>query len=346
MRKILKIATWSFILSPFAFIFGFIAFLRNVAFNLNILKTYVIPTKSIVVGNLAVGGTGKTPHVFYISNLLSKKFKVSILSRGYGRQSKGFKMVFANSLSNQVGDEPLLLKNRLNEVEVAVCESRKQGIIQLNKQFGSDVIVLDDAFQHRKVRAGLNILLTEFHRPYFNDFPMPVGRLREFRSGKKRADVVIVTKCPDKVSENEKEFFIQKIGLNSDHIFFSKIVYAPIQPFSVIRRQSFKSILLVSAIADDTKIVEYLSDSFSVKTFKFRDHHTFTKEDITKIHLKFELLPLEDAIILTTEKDFVKLREFNEVIDSKYPWCFLPIDIQIDRENEFNQLLINYVGTI
>lgn len=345
MRKILK-SIIPLIFAPFALLFGLVTYLRNSAFNLNFFKTYKIPTKSILVGNLAVGGTGKTPHVFYISNLLSKKFKVSILSRGYGRLSKGFKTVFANSFSDQVGDEPLLLKNRLNHVEVAVCESRKDGVMQLNKLFESDVIVLDDAFQHRKVKAGLSILLTEFNRPFFNDFPMPSGRLREFRLGKKRADLVVVTKCPEKLSEQEKRFFIDKIGFKPSNVFFSKIVYAPFQPFSSVKLSSFKSVLLVSAIADDSKIVEYLSNSFYVKTFKFRDHHIFTKEDITKIHLKFEPLPLNDTIILTTEKDFVKLREFDEVINSKYPWYFLPIDIEIDREIEFNQKLISYVGTI
>ena len=337
---------WKFFFAPLAIIYGLITYLRNLFFDLNLFKSYTIPIKSIVIGNLSVGGTGKTPHVFYISNLLSKQFKTSILSRGYGRKSVGYFDVLEESLASQVGDEPLLLKNRLTKNDVAVCESRENGVKQLIHKFAPDVIVLDDALQHRKVKAGLNLLLTEFSRPFFNDFVMPMGRLREFTSGKKRADIVVVTKCPENISLIKKEEFISKIGINPALVFFSKIVYAPIQPFSITRIESFKSILLVSAIADDSKIVEYLSKSFSVKTSKFRDHHTFTKEDITKIHLKFELLPKNNSIILTTEKDFVKLREFDEVINGKYPWFFLPIDIEIDREFEFNQLLINYVGTI
>jgi tetraacyldisaccharide 4'-kinase len=337
---------WTFVFAPLAIIYGIITYVRNLLFDFNLIKSYKIPIKSIVVGNLSVGGTGKTPHVFYISNLLSKQFKTSILSRGYGRKTAGYLDVFEESLANQVGDEPLLLKNRLIKNNVAVCESREIGVKQLIDKFAPDVIVLDDALQHRKVKAGLNILLTEFNRPFFSDFVMPMGRLREFTSGKKRADLVVVTKCPEVISLNKKEEFINKIGVNSSRIFFSKIVYAPLQSFSITRIESFESILLVSAIADDSQIVEYLSKSFSVKTSKFRDHHTFTKEDITKIHLKFELLPKNNSIILTTEKDFVKLRGFDEVIKGKYPWFFLPIDIEIDREFEFNQLLINYVGTI
>ena len=335
------------LLAPLAFIFGTITYLRNKLYDFNVLTSYKIPLKSIVVGNLSVGGTGKTPHVFYVTDLLSKRFKTAILSRGYGRITNGFHKVSINSKAIEVGDEPLLLKRRLGEkVFVSVCEDRKAGVEKIISDYEPNLIVLDDAFQHRKITAGVNILLTEFKRPYFSDFPMPMGRLREFTGGKKRGDLFLVTKCPSNLTENQKIDFISKMGVEINSVFFSKIKYAPFQCFSSIQIDNIQNVLLVTAIADDSLIVEHLSDSFSVKTFKFRDHHAFTREDIKKIHLKFELLPAANSIILTTEKDFVKLSEFDEVINGKYPWYFLPIDIEIDREEDFNQILINYVGSI
>lgn len=338
---------WSFILAPFSFFFGCITYIRNKLFDFHVFKSHEIKSKSILVGNLSVGGTGKTPHVFYIADFLSKKYKIAILSRGYGRISKGYFEVFSESKANEVGDEPLLLKKRTGkDITVAVCEDRITGVNLLQDSIHPDLILLDDAFQHRKVKAGLNILLTEFNRPFFKDFPMPMGRLREFRIGKKRADIFIVTKCPEVLMDSQKEFFIKGIGVSAEKVFFSKIIYAPFQSFSIKQIENIKSILLVTAIADDIKIVEHLSNTFFVKTIKFRDHHVFTKEDIRKIHLKFEQLPNNDAVILTTEKDVVKLKEFDEVVNGNYPWYFLPMDIEIDRENEFNQILNKYVGTI
>lgn len=337
---------WSFLLFPIALMYGLVTFIRNKLYDLNIFKSFQIPVKSIIVGNLSVGGTGKTPHVFFIANLLSSKIETAILSRGYGRKSTGYKEVFNSSQAVEVGDEPLLLKSRLNSIPVIVSESRKLGVKKMIRDFAVKLIVLDDAFQHRKVKAGLNILLTEFHRPYFNDYPLPMGRLREFRIGYKRSNIVIVTKCPSEISEIEKEYFIKKIGIESSRIFFSKIKYSPFISFSKNTITKVKSMLLVTAIADDIKIIQFLSPSYSVKTFKFRDHHSFTEEDIRKIHLKFELLPKEESIILTTEKDYVKLKEYDVVTKGIYPWYFLPIDIEVDRENEFNKLLVDYVGSI
>ncbi len=341
-----KMFRWTFILFPFSLIYGIIMSIRNFLYDLGVFKEFKIPIKSIVVGNLSVGGTGKTPHVFYIAKLLEQKYKTAILSRGYGRESRGFFEVKLNSKANQVGDEPLLLKSRLENVDVVVCESRKEGVLRIQQDYHSEVIVLDDAFQHRKVKAGLSVLLTEYHKPFFYDFMMPLGRLREFKSGYHRAEIIIVTKCPNQITDSEKNLFITKLNIDPQKVFFSKIVYSPFKSFSNKQIEKMKTVFLVTAIADDTKIVEYLSNSFSVKTYKFRDHHTFTEEDITKIHLKFDVLQKEDSIILTTEKDFVKLKEFNSVKESHYPWYFMPIDIEIDRENEFNQLIEDYVGTV
>jgi tetraacyldisaccharide 4'-kinase len=337
---------WTFLLLPFSILFGLITFIRNLFYDFGLFSYYKIPIKSILIGNLSVGGTGKTPHVYYISKYLSTKFKIAILSRGYGRKSKGYFDVLSESKALEVGDEPLLLKSRLLNVHVAVSESREFGVNKLIDKYKPEVVVLDDAFQHRRVKAGLSIILTEFNKPYFNDFLMPTGRLREFSIGKKRADIVIVTKCPDVLNTDEKARFIEKLKFNPSKVFFSKIVYSPIQSFSNYQIDSIKSVFLVTAIADDSKIVEYLSRFFSVKTFKFRDHHTFTEEDITKIHLKFDVLRKEGSIILTTEKDFVKLKEFSIVKEGQYPWYYLPINIEIDREIEFNQILENYVGTV
>jgi tetraacyldisaccharide 4'-kinase len=337
----------TFFLAPFSFVFGLISYFRNKLYDFQVFKSFSISVKSIVVGNLSVGGTGKTPHVYYIAKKISSKYNTAILSRGYGRKTKGYFEVFNESKANQVGDEPLLLKKRIgSNVIVAVCEDRHRGINILKDSHQPEIIILDDAFQHRKVKAGLNILLTEFNRPFYKDFPMPLGRLREFRSGKNRADIFIVTKCPNKLTNAQKEHFINNIGVSAENVFFSKIIYSSFQSFSLKQISTVKYILLVTAIADDLKIIELLSPVYSVKTFKFRDHHTFTKADIKKIHLKFDLLPSNESMILTTEKDFVKLKEFDEVANGNYPWYFLPIDIEVDREEEFNQILNNYVGTI
>jgi tetraacyldisaccharide 4'-kinase len=339
--------SWKIILLPFSLLYGLILSIRNFLFDKGVFKSFKIPVKSIVVGNLSVGGTGKTPHVYYISSLLSTIYKTAILSRGYGRKSKGYIEVTENTNSSNVGDESLLLKLRLkNQVDVAVCESREFGVKKIIEDFDSEVIVLDDAFQHRKVTPGMSILLTEFDQPYYDDYPMPMGRLREFKSGKNRANVLVFTKCPDKVDNVLKNKLIVKSGFDASSVFFSRIVYGEFVSFSDNLVQNIKNVLLVTAIANDTKIVKKLSESYNVKTIKFKDHHLFSKEDIQKIHLKFELLPKSYSVIVTTEKDFVKLKEFDEVVNGEYPWCFLPINIEIDRKNEFNQLIKDYVGTI
>jgi tetraacyldisaccharide 4'-kinase len=335
------------ILFPFSLIYGSITFLRNIFFDLGFFKHFIIPVKSIVVGNLTVGGTGKTPHVIYLAKLLSESEKLAVLSRGYGRKSKGYLDVLTQSDPKLVGDEPLLIKKSISsKANVAVCESRKEGILKLMKDFNSNLIILDDAFQHRKVKAGMNILLTEMNRPYFNDYVMPLGRLREFSFGKKRADMLIVTKCNSNVSQSFKNQFIAKSSFSADNVFFSSIKYGDFIFFSKVQSFVPRFIFLVTAIASDLKIIEHLDENFSVKTLKFPDHHSYTIEDIQKIHLKFDTLPKGETLILTTEKDFMKLNTFSEVKDSTIPWAYLPIEVEIDREKDFINKIQNYVGAV
>ena len=199
-----------FILFPFAIIYGCITWMRNKFFDWGLKKEEKIPFPSICVGNLSVGGTGKTPHVLLLNQWLSEEKKVTIISRGYGRKTKGLIWADENSNADTIGDEPMLFHLAQPEPTVIVPEKRVEAVNALQaKNTENTVVLLDDAFQHRHVKAGLNILLCDFNAPYFHDFMLPTGNLREFRSGAKRADIVIVTKCPDKISNQQKEVFLQ-----------------------------------------------------------------------------------------------------------------------------------------
>lgn len=338
---------WRILLFPFGFLYGIITAVRNLLFDFGIKKTYKIPVKSICVGNLSVGGTGKTPHVAYLAALLQTRFEVQILSRGYGRSTKGFIMLDENADSEMVGDEPLLYFRNFPSVTVAVCESRKTGIQNLLKLKEPDVVLLDDAFQHRPVKAGLNILLTDFKTPYYKDLMLPAGDLREWKCGKKRADIVIVTKCPENISNTVKQKMIQRLQFKPSSIYFSKIKYGSLLPFENGASENFQNILLVTGIANPLPLEIQLRQKYNVELIKFPDHHAFTLEDIGKIHKKFDTFATENKVIVTTEKDFVRLMHpelKNSVLQR--PWFYQEITIEIDRETEFKKEITDYVETV
>lgn len=337
------------LLFPFALIYGFIIWTRNKLFDWEFFSVYTPPVKSIVVGNLSVGGTGKTPHVVFLVDFLSKNYVTAILSRGYGRKTKGF--FKANSLSTalSIGDEPLQYYKRYgNKVSVVVCESRKEGVKRITQSQKMDVIVLDDAFQHRKVKAGFSILLMDYSKPFYKDFMLPTGDLREFTIGKKRADRLVVTKCPDLLSEIEKNEIIIRSGFSASSVYFSKIIYGEVVSFDNQSMEINHNVLLVTGIANPIPLSKHLlSINFRVEMMNFPDHHTFTLSDIQKIHTKFEGLEDSTAVIMTTEKDFMRLQAIltkEELV--KYPWCYVPITIEIDRKKEFIDEIISYVDTI
>lgn len=296
------------ILFPFAILYGFITSIRNFLFDKGILKSYAFDIPVIVVGNLSVGGTGKTPQIEYLIRLLSPKYKVATLSRGYKRQSEGF--VLADSSSNAVilGDEPFQFYSKFKSIQVAVDADRKNGIEQLLSQTNKpDVILLDDAFQHRKVKAGFYILLTSYGDLYSDDFMLPTGNLRESRSGAKRANVVIVTKCPSTLSLDEQNKIKNQLQLDSNQeLYFSYIdyddsVYSEDKSMKVSEIKNMDKLLL-AGIAKPEPFFNHLQSKNDDKLV-FPDHHHFTENELLEIKNKSQ-----NKIIITTEKDYVRLK--------------------------------------
>lgn len=342
--------TWKIILFPFAFLFGLVTFVRNKCFDFGLLKSHKISGKSIVVGNLSVGGTGKSPHVLYLANLLASDSTSecpSILSRGYGRKTKGLLEVSEMESALNVGDEPLMFKKRMgSQAQVVVCEKRVDGVEYIRRTQPKSTIILDDAFQHRHVKAGFNILLTDFNRPYYDDFMLPMGFLREWRIGRFRSDCVVVTKCPSYLAERDKRHIRRRLKLGNKHIFFSSVQYADMISFGRTQER-YSKILLVTGIANPKPLENQLSQYGDTAILKFKDHHNFTREDIDAIHAKFDTFAHEDSIIVTTEKDFVRLDSLLTADErQKYPWYFQSISIKIDEEEKFNALIKVYVDSI
>ena len=338
------------ILLPFSLIYGCVMMVRNGLFDKNIKPVTEVGSAVISVGNLSVGGTGKTPHVEFLLNALSKKYKTAVLSRGYGRESKGFVKVNANAEVNKVGDEALNYAQKFEgKVEVAVCEKRVEGAKQLlAKHPETEVIVLDDAYQHRYIHRDCNILLTEFNKPFFKDFVLPAGRLREFRWGKHRADVVIVTKSPSNLSETRKKKFVSRLKLKSTvPIFFSSITYGNLVHLEDKTVTSApKEILLVTGIGNPQPLISHLKQYSKVTHLKFGDHHDYTVKDIEKIHKLFGNFASAEKIIVTTEKDAVRL--MNSKIKTNiqsYPWYYQAMTVKIEDENKLLKKIYSYVNT-
>lgn len=335
-----------FFLFPFALLYGFIIGIRNVLFDLKILKSRKHSIKLIVVGNLSMGGTGKSPVTLYLASLLSDKLNVAILSRGYGRKTRGYKHVELNSLASEVGDEPLMFKSICgNKIQVAVCEDRNKGVEEIQTSFPkTNLIILDDAFQHRKIHSGFSILLTTYDNPFFRDLILPMGTMREFRSAARRADVLLVTKCPEDISIYDKIDFQNNLDKYHKPVFFSRINYGELIGVTY-EIQRIKRVLVVAGIANPFGMIERLNGIYQVETFIFSDHHEFTQDEIERIHRKFDTFACEETAIVTTQKDFMRLKDKMEIWDIvKYPWYVLPISIEIENEKEFNKLIVDYVG--
>lgn len=336
------------LLFPFAILFGFITSLRNYLYDKGILKSYSFDIPVIAVGNLSVGGTGKTPQIEYLIRLLSPNYKVATLSRGYKRKSEGFILADAATTAEILGDEPFQYFKKFPDIQVAVDADRKNGIEQLlNQKSRPEIILLDDAFQHRKVKAGFYILLTAYEDLFCDDFMLPTGNLRESRNGAKRANSIIVTKCPPYISELEQEDISVKLRKyllrrndNKVEIFFSSIdyddkVYNDTKSLAVSDLKLTPKMLL-AGIAKPKSFFDYLqTDKDEVITFS--DHHYFSESDI--LNIKSQAI---DKIIVTTEKDFVRL---NSKILRKQLY-YLPIKCKlISNQDYFNQLVLNYVTT-
>ena len=333
------------ILFPFAIIYALITEVRNFLYDKGVLKSYQFDIPVISVGNLNVGGSGKTPQIEYLIRLLQKDFKIAVISRGYKRLTRGFIEADKNSTPEIIGDEPYQIYRKFKNVIVAVGENRVNAVHQVLKKHKPDVILLDDAFQHRRIKPGLQILLTPCKHLFYKDRILPVGNLRELRKNVRRADMVIVSKIPDnfdKTTENNIRQNIKKYTVKP--VFFSKINYAPYitnekKQLSIKDLTGYK-ILLVTGIADPSPLYAFLSKkNINFEGLKFSDHHRFTANDIKHIEKKFAGLTSTKKLILTTEKDFVKLSP-NIKADFLY---YLPVQTEIINSKEFNKKVIDYV---
>jgi tetraacyldisaccharide 4'-kinase len=341
------------ILLPFAIIFGCITFVRNKLFDWKILPSekYNIPV--ISVGNLSVGGTGKTPQVEYIIQLLLNKYKVATLSRGYKRTTHGFRLATKESTYKEIGDESLLFKNKFSDIHVAVDENRRNGIKILMKHFPElEVIILDDAFQHRYVIPGLSILTTDFHNIYANNFLLPSGTLREFKCGAKRADIIIVTKTRKVFSPITKRRLTGLIKpMSHQYLFFTYIDYGeiiPLNPKDVsLLKEDIKTILMFSGIANSYPLQEHLRNQCNeLVIMDYPDHHAYTMKDLDNIKDNFDRIFIKNKIIVTTEKDAIRLKnsEFSSII-KKLPIFYIPIEIKFHKGDNaiFDARIIEYV---
>lgn len=318
------------LLYPLSVVYGGVLRIRNFLFDKNFLKSASFNFPIICVGNLAVGGTGKTPMTEYLVELLRGKFKVATLSRGYKRKTKGFAIATSRTTANEIGDEPMQFHLKFPDITVAVGEERLVAIPQLlHERPETEVIILDDAFQHRQVRAGLNIVLTEYDRPYHSDRVLPAGNLRDVVSSAARADIIVVTKCPSDLTEEKANGFTQKLRVSSDQeVYFTHIVYA--SPLHLFNQQPIEvgddvAVLLVCGIANPEPLKRYVLSRFkNVEILQYRDHHIFRTDDMITIKEKLEKMPGREKIVLTTEKDGVRLVKFRIEMED-FPIYVLPI---------------------
>ncbi len=300
--------------------------IRNICYDKKWLKSISYPLPVFCVGNLSMGGTGKSPMIEYLIRFLKDDYQIGVLSRGYKRKTSGFREVLESSKVENVGDEPLQFKKKFPKIVVAVCANRREGIDRIKSNV--DLILLDDAFQHRKVNASKNILLTSYHNLYVNDCVLPVGNLRESKKGARRADIVVVTKCPEQHSYAKLKEIQNDLNLLSEQkVYFSKITYDKLiygitekLPLSHLKNKKFT---LVTGIADSNPLVNFLTKKqLDFNHQKFPDHHHFSDPEIERLK--------ECNIILTTEKDFVRLQPRFK----NFPIYYLPIKTTIIEEQE------------
>ncbi len=337
------------LLFPISILYGLITYLRNKFYDIGLFKVTEFDMPIISVGNLSMGGTGKTPHIEYLIRLLSKNYRVATLSRGYGRKTKGFFIADGLTNAQDVGDEPMQFHQKFNNVTVAVDANRVEGVNEiLSADVETEVILLDDAFQHRRIKPGFQILLTPFNDLFTDDYVFPSGRLREFKTGKSRADVVVVTKCPEEISKQKSLEITKKIGLGeSQELFFSKIIYGDVV-FGWDKILDFDDlieykVLLVTGIANPTSLINHLkSYDITFKHLKFADHHNFSVNDVLKINSDFVNLGSGKKIILTTEKDYVRLST-TSIHRSNLMYLPISVDFLNGDKVKFDKKITDYV---
>ena len=345
LRKIL--------LTPFSWLYGIGVWIHTYLYSKNILRSTKFDFPIIAVGNISAGGTGKTPHIIYLAKYLREYIPVAILSRGYGRKTRGYLYVQASMPAKAVGDEPLLFKTLMPEVHVAVCEQRIYGVPELLTDApDTKVILLDDAFQHRAIVPGYNIILTEFTKPYTQDQLLPAGHLREPKNAVKRSDIVIVTKCPDNLSVDDAQKLATQLDLMPhQNLYFSKMKYGAIYPLLQdmpnIENWDQYTVLVYCGIATPHYMIDYVKKNVKeVFSLIENDHHHFEKEDILKLYNHVSKINNPKKIILTTEKDAVRLHPLKEhILKNELQIYVLPIEIEIlfDKKEAFEIDIRNFL---
>lgn len=347
------------LLLPFSFLYGIITFIRNVLFNIGILKSKNFNTYSISVGNITVGGTGKTPHIEYLIQLFKESKKIATLSRGYKRQTKGYVEANSKSTYKDIGDEPMQFQTKFPEVAVVVDEDRRRGISTIEKNIAPNLILLDDCFQHRWVKPNLNIVLIEYSSVGDSQFMLPSGELREWKSGTKRADIIVVTKSPAIYSPIEHRRIKELINpLSHQATFFSFIDYKPIKAFnkkaeSILEKEGFKledyKALVLAGIAKTGPLIDHLQkQAKDVLTAEYSDHHSFKPADIVRVTNQFNEIISQNKVIITTEKDAMRLKDDRLApLLEEFPIFYIPIEIKFHKVNEeertFDQTIIEHV---
>lgn len=342
------------LLYPLSLIYSVLLFLRHKLFDFNIIKSKSFDIPVICIGNLSFGGTGKTPHTEYLIRLLSKSMKVAVLSRGYGRKTKGFIMAHEGMTHEDVGDEPMQYFTKFPDIIVAVDEKRADGIKKLLElEEKPDVILLDDAFQHRYVKPGFNILLTDYHNLYSKDVLTPTGNLRDIKYAARRANIIVVTKCPTVLDPYTKRNIINSLKPeNYQKVVFSSISFDELTPVNeaaqAVNVCDNRSIFLFCGIANPYPLEDYIKRRTNSLTIThFKDHHNFVDKDIFDIISTYEHIIGRRKIAVTTEKDFMRLANNSYFCKFKnVPLFTIPIKVRFNDDNEkiFNTEIFDYVG--
>ena len=344
--------SFRYLLLPLAFLYGVVIWLRNWMYDVKIIKSASFNFPIICVGNLAVGGTGKTPMTEFLVEFLQYRYKTATLSRGYKRKTKGFAIADEKSTAIDIGDEPMQFHRKFPANTVAVGEERLVAIPQLlHQRPATEVIILDDAFQHRTVSAGLNVVLTECKNLYTRDFMMPAGDLRDVRSSIKRAHIVVVTKCPPGFTAQDRDDTIKELDLLPHQaVFFTEILYG--KPYHLFNNSScdfneHTDVLLLCGIANPKPLKDFLASYVrSYDMLRYADHHIFSTQELLDIKKHFESIESGSKIIITTEKDAVRLQKFEKEL-LQYPIYALPIrhHFLFGGEHEFRQKITSFIDS-
>jgi len=337
------------LLLPFSFLYGFVILVRNLLFDTNLLPSTGFRIPVISVGNITAGGTGKTPHIEWLIRQLKNDYRLAVLSRGYKRKTRGFLLVSRHSLVSETGDEALQIKTKFPEIKVAVDSQRVRGVKKLLKIKGKpEVILLDDAFQHRYIRPGLSVLLVDYNRPVFHDHLLPSGNLREPWNNSKRANFIIVTKCPAGLLPVERMLFASNLRLHpKQDLYFTTYSYASPQPVFRLKkkrtssvtfkqlRKSNAGILLVTGIADPRPVLRFLKGIVHVHdTLFFPDHHQFSAGDLQLISRHYYSIPATEKFILVTEKDAIRLQEMEIDRNMREAFLYIPVEVKFLAKGE------------